>query len=275
MNPGLLRERKSVPTAANKTTKPAKPQAGLGRGVYEQIRHLIGALKPAPGAPISESQLTLRLGVSRTPIRHMLLRLEQDGFVVAHCYGSVSSLRVAPLTIEDIKELHAIFSTLEDLSARLVAQLSDEPRQDLAVRLRKLNDELRVAWQMRPGRLCEAQDLHVAFHRTLDEAVVGRRLSNELRALQHQVERYERFYTAALVDAGQGRRGAPPLRPDVRRGRRRARVPVSTGSETRRSLNQRPLIRLIAFARPSTISGCRCPRRSGPDRSTLTYGEEL
>lgn len=188
-----------MPTATKKTTKRAKPQEGLGRDAYEQIRHLIVALKLAPGAPLSESELTLRLGVSRTPIRQALHRLEQEGFVVAHRYGSISRLCVAPLTIEDMKELHAIFSALEGLAARSVAQLPDEPRQKLAARLRKLNDELRAAWQVRPGRLREAQDLHVAFHRTLDEAVVGRRLSNELRALQPQVERYERVYTAALV----------------------------------------------------------------------------
>jgi DNA-binding GntR family transcriptional regulator len=188
-----------VPTANKKTTSRARPQAGLGRDAYERIRDLIVALKLAPGAPISESELTLRLGVSRTPIRQALHRLEQDGFVVAHRYGSISRLCVAALTIDDMKELHAIFSALEGLAARSVAQLPDEPRQKLAARLRKLNDALRAAWQARPGRLREAQDLHVAFHRTLDEAVVGRRLSNELRALQPQVERYERVYTAALV----------------------------------------------------------------------------
>lgn len=188
-----------MPTATKKTTKRAKPQEGLGRDAHEQIRHLIVALKLAPGAPLSESELTLRLGVSRTPIRQALHRLEQEGFVVAQRYGSIFRLCVAPLTIEDMKELHAIFSALEGLAARSAAQLPDEPRQKLAARLGRLNDELRAAWQARPGRMREAQDLHVAFHRTLDEAVVGRRLSNELRALQPQVERYERVYTAALI----------------------------------------------------------------------------
>ena len=186
-------------TTTKKTAKRRRPQQGLSRDAYQQIRDLIVALKLAPGAALSESEITLRLGVSRTPIRQALHRLEQEGFVVAHRHGSISRLCVAPLTIEDMKELHAIFSALEGLAARSVAQLPDEPRQKLAARMRRLNDELRAAWQARPGRLREAQDLHVALHRTLDEAVVGRRLSNELRALQPQVERYERVYTAALI----------------------------------------------------------------------------
>ncbi|HUG55109.1 MAG TPA: GntR family transcriptional regulator [Vicinamibacteria bacterium] len=188
-----------MPIQAKKVVTRGKPQEGLGRDAYEQIRDLIVALKLSPGAPLSESDLTLRLGVSRTPIRQALHRLEQEGFVVAHRHGSISRLCVAPLTIEDMKELHAIFSALEGLAARSVAQLPEAPRLAVAAAMRRLNQDLRAAWQARPGRMRDAQDLHVRFHRTLDEAVTGRRLSGELRALQPQVERYERVYTAALV----------------------------------------------------------------------------
>lgn len=188
-----------MPSPSRKPARRTRPQEGLGQDAYEQIRDLIVAMKLAPGAALSESELTLRLGVSRTPIRQALQRLEQEGFVIAHRHGSITRLCVAPMTMEDMRELHAIFSALEGLAARSVAQLPDEPRQALAARLRRLNDELRAAWQARPGRLRDAQDLHVELHRTLDEAVVGRRLSAELKALQPQVERYERVYTAALV----------------------------------------------------------------------------
>lgn len=188
-----------MPSASRKPVRRTRPQEGLGQDAYAQIRDLIVAMKLAPGAPLSESELTLRLGVSRTPIRQALQRLEREGFVIAHRHGSITRLSVAPLTIEDMKELHAIFSALEGLAARSVAQLEDQPRQALATRMRRLNDELRAAWQARPGRLRDAQDLHVEFHRTLDEAVVSRRLSAELKALQPQVERYERVYTAALA----------------------------------------------------------------------------
>ncbi len=186
-------------TATKKPAKHGKPQEGLGRDAYEQIRDLIVALKLSPGAPLSESDLTQRLGVSRTPIRQALHRLEQEGFVVAQRHGSTSRLCVAPLTLEDMRELHAIFSALEGLAARSVAQLPEAPRLELATRLRQINQDLRVAWQARAGRMRDAQDLHVRFHRTLDEAASGRRLSGELRALQPQVERYERVYTSALV----------------------------------------------------------------------------
>ena len=190
-----------MPTVT-KTKTPArrsKPQEGLGRDAYQQIRDLIVALKLSPGAPLSESDLTLRLGVSRTPVRQALHRLEQEGFVVVHRHGSISRLCVAPLTLEDMRELHAIFSALEGLAARSVAQLPADARRELAARLRQINEDLRAAWGARPSRMREAQDLHVRFHRTLDDAATGRRLSSELQALQPQIERYERVYTPAMV----------------------------------------------------------------------------
>ena len=183
----------------NAARKRPKSQESLGHDAHQQIRDLIVAMKLSPGAPLSESELTLRLGASRTPIRQALQQLEQEGFVIAHRHGAITRLSVAPMTVEDMRELHAIFGALQGLAARSATHLPDAARLDLAARLEGLNNELRAAWQSRPNSLREAQDLHVAFHRAIDEAVTGRRLSAELRAFQPQVERYERVYTSALL----------------------------------------------------------------------------
>ena len=183
-------------TAARKRPK---SQESLGHDAHQQIRDLIVAMKLSPGAPLSESELTLRLGASRTPIRQALQQLEQEGFVIAHRHGAITRLSVAPMTVDDMRELHAIFGALQGLAARAATQLPEAARLDLAARLEGLNNDLHTAWKSRPNSLREAQDLHVAFHRAIDEAVTGRRLSAELRAFQPQVERYERVYTSALL----------------------------------------------------------------------------
>lgn len=183
----------------NAARKRPKSQESLGHDSHQQIRALIVAMKLSPGAPLSESELTMRLGASRTPIRQALQQLEQEGFVVAHRHGAITRLSVAPMTVEDMRELHAIFGALQGLAARSATKLPDAARLDLASRLEGLNNDLRAAWQSRPRSLRDAQDLHVAFHRAIDEAVTGRRLSAALRALQPQVERYERVYTSALL----------------------------------------------------------------------------
>lgn len=171
----------------------------LAEDVYRRLRDLIVSLKLSPGTPLSESDLTIRLGVSRTPIRQVLHRLHQEGFAAVHQVGSVPRMLVAPMTLEDMQELHAILGVLEGLAARSVAGLPDDRRAALTARLRQVNEELRDAWLAGAARVRDAQDLHVRFHREFVEAAAGRRLRSELDALQPQVERYERVYTAALA----------------------------------------------------------------------------
>jgi DNA-binding GntR family transcriptional regulator len=47
--------------------------------VYEAILDAIGEGRHAPGDPLSDITLSQQLGVSRTPVREALLRLEQEG----------------------------------------------------------------------------------------------------------------------------------------------------------------------------------------------------
>lgn len=183
----------------SKSNRKAKVKAPLADDVYRQVRDLIIALKLSPGAPLSESDLTARLRVSRTPIREALHRLQQEGFAVVHRVGATSRMVVAPMTIEDMRELHAILGVLEGLAARAAAQLPEQSRVALAAHLYDLNDRLRDAWKAGSSRVRDAQDLHVQFHRAFVEAAARRRLLSELNALQPQVERYERVYTGALA----------------------------------------------------------------------------
>jgi DNA-binding GntR family transcriptional regulator len=179
-------------------TPQATARQTLADDVYRQLRDLIVALRLSPGTPLSESDLTVRLGVSRTPIREALQRLHREGFAVIQHVGTVSRMLVAPMTIEDMRELHAILSALEGLAARAAAQLPELERRALAARMADLNQELRAAWKAGAQRVRDAQDLHVQFHRAF-AAAAGPRLLAELNAIQPQVERYERVYTAALA----------------------------------------------------------------------------
>ena len=64
------------------------PSGGYGRQevtalAYGRLRELIVSGRLAPGAPLIETDLSKRLGVSRTPVRAALQRLQQEGFVGA------------------------------------------------------------------------------------------------------------------------------------------------------------------------------------------------
>jgi DNA-binding GntR family transcriptional regulator len=154
----------------------------------------------APGSRIIESEIADRLGVSRTPARSALHRLQQEGYVVALDRAKERRLVVAPLTQDDARELFQIVGRLESLAARLTADLEAAERGVVTWRLRELNAELaQVASEARPDprRIFE---LDTAFHRAYVEAGAGPRLLALHDATKPQAERYIRLYTSSLVD---------------------------------------------------------------------------
>src|SRR6476620_11670590 len=70
--------------------------------VYDQLRALILSDEFGPDAILVETALATRLGVSRTPIREALRRLEQDGLVERTSRGT----RVVERSPEQILEIY-------------------------------------------------------------------------------------------------------------------------------------------------------------------------
>lgn len=200
MNIGLEGATVPHPSDARVEAAASDGRRPLRDTVYDRIRELIISLKLSPGMPLVESELTARLGVSRTPVRQALHRLQRDGFVVARRPHTPSRVVVAPMTVEDMEELHEILGALESLAASAAAELSPSLRRDFADRLLRANEALRDAWKSGPASVRQAQDCHVAFHRTFVQMARSPRLRRQLEALQSQVERYERVYTASLGD---------------------------------------------------------------------------
>lgn len=168
-------------------------------GAYRRLRELIVAGRLAPGAPLIETDLSTRLGVSRTPVRAALQRLHQEGFVSASRSGRMLRAFVSPLTADDMREVFLMVGSLEAVAARLAASLEPERRAGLGDRLAAIDGELRVAAAARPPDLVRAQDLHVRFRQAFVEAGAGPRLRGELDVLEAQAERYERVYTGAIL----------------------------------------------------------------------------
>ncbi len=86
--------------------------------VYALLRQEIAAGAFRPGQRILEKMLADRLGISRTPIREALLRLETEGVVVCN---SRRSYNVRILTVDDVRELYETMGILEGAAAAMVA----------------------------------------------------------------------------------------------------------------------------------------------------------
>jgi GntR family transcriptional regulator of vanillate catabolism len=100
---------------------PAADEAGSSQAVKAQLRlrEMILAGELRGGARIAELTLVERLGVSRTPIRAALMRLEQEGLLDALPNGGYAVRTFSESDVADAIELRG---TVEGLAARLAAE---------------------------------------------------------------------------------------------------------------------------------------------------------
>lgn len=100
-----------------KKTKGQKTKTLVDR-VYHEIQNRILYNIWGTGHQALEQELAEELGVSRTPVREALIRLQRDGLVkVVPRHG----MRVLPISPTDIQEIYQILTSLEALAVELAA----------------------------------------------------------------------------------------------------------------------------------------------------------
>jgi DNA-binding GntR family transcriptional regulator len=78
--------------------------------VYDQLKRDVAGFKLVPGDRFTENELSERLGVSRTPVRQALFRLQQEGFVEVLFR---SGWRVLPFDFDRFDQLYDLRMVLE------------------------------------------------------------------------------------------------------------------------------------------------------------------
>jgi DNA-binding GntR family transcriptional regulator len=102
--------------------------------VYERLRELIIGGRLAPHDRLHQARLAQALGVSRTPVREALLRLEQEGLVYSL---PGRGLFVKGVSAKEVADLYEVRMILEPQAARLGCTRATE--RDLAEVDRALN----------------------------------------------------------------------------------------------------------------------------------------
>lgn len=86
---------------------------------YQQVRQRILDNVWPPGHRALESEVALALGMSRTPVREALLRLQSEGLVeIIPRHG----MRVLPVSPTDMREIYEILTALECMAVELIAR---------------------------------------------------------------------------------------------------------------------------------------------------------
>jgi len=172
-----------------------RARANLRTDVAESLRHEIVEGRLAPGTRINESQLSLELGVSRTPLREALLGLESEGLIASE---PTRGFFVTPLSAREVREIYPIGRELGILALRTIRHL---PAATLD-RLEAINERFAAA----RTRAERAQQLDDEFHTTLIAACPNRRLLAMLAAVQRSMARYERAYMGDAHDVARSAR---------------------------------------------------------------------
>jgi DNA-binding GntR family transcriptional regulator len=173
--------RSKTSTLALKSLTVRKP---LGGQVYENLKRAIvhGELKPT--SRIVETRVAEALGISRTPVREAIHKLEREGFIRQDPRGGFF---VVGLTLADIEETFGIRSVLESYAARLAA-LKHRP-EDLSPLERKLEE---YEAHLDRGELASLPRINTEFHDLLYGLSRSPRLVRMISDLRDQIYRFRK-----------------------------------------------------------------------------------
>ena len=145
---------------------------GVQKDAYQLILRAIDRGTYRPGDRLVESELAERFGVSRTPIREALQRLETQSLLAR----DGRSLIVASLDHNQMAELYVVRSELEGLAARLAAQHATDEEVHLL-------QEMVADDQKRVDDPAELSRTNRRFHRQVHLASHNRYLVQQLDLL--------------------------------------------------------------------------------------------
>lgn len=154
--------------------------------VFNTLRQAIlkGELKP--GERLMEIQLAQRLGVSRTPVREAIRKLELEGLVLMI---PRKGAEVAEITVKDLEDVLEVRTALEELAVKDACENITEEQLE---KLRKANGAFRKALEGADLLTCGKADMD--FHEIIYDATNNRRLMQILNNLREQMYRYRMEY---------------------------------------------------------------------------------
>ena len=171
--------------------KAAASRTLLRDQAYVRLRDAIldGTLEP--GEQLKDAEIAEWLGLSRTPIREALARLEEYGLVET---APNRYTRVTPLSAGDARDAFSVVAALHSLAASLgVPRVAES---ELAT-MRKANEDFAAA--LRAADVDRALAADDRFHGVLVQASANREIARSLERLMPKVRRLERARFGSLA----------------------------------------------------------------------------
>lgn len=165
---------------------PEQPSPLLRQRIYGELRADMIACRLAPGTEIREQELATRFGVSKSPVRDALMRLEREGLVITL---PRQGYRVAPVSVADVQDMFHLRDALERACMERIVR-------------RASADELAALDRFRSFGGAQWAGDFVAynrdFHRTLARISGNARMAEQLIDLIDQMERPVQLSVSSL-----------------------------------------------------------------------------
>ena len=163
-----------------------KERNSLGHDVFEYLKNAIIDLTIEPGSRLVESKIADMLGISRTPLREALHKLEREDWIEKIPSGG---FKVVTLTNADIEQTFGIRSVLEAYAARLAAENHQD--NDLVPLERKIKEYQKCLESKKDSD--KLQIINTQFHDLLYSLSKSPKLIKMINQLRAQISRFRRI----------------------------------------------------------------------------------
>lgn len=151
----------------------------LADRAYDTLKSSLQSGDYPPGTFLSERRLASRLGMSKTPVKEALVRLEMEGFL------NISPQQGIVVREPSIQEVMDLFDLREALETFVVRRIAGRLETDQAARLRQnLKDQARAS---REKDIPAATRLDTEFHAMICEFLGNRELSQTLWRMREKL----------------------------------------------------------------------------------------
>jgi DNA-binding GntR family transcriptional regulator len=195
---------------------------------YDELRARLFNNQYEPGAYLSERQLAAELGMSKTPVKAALERLEQEGFITV---SPQSGIVVRELSDVEVAEIYEVRMALEGYVLRTVAG------GPIAELIKRWESNLKALKEVaeQPNNRQQVVALDTEFHALPSELLGNQQLirmmqqiSDKIRIVTHNVftllphrtpqSWQEHFEIVAAMRSGDGQRASDLMEAHIRRG---------------------------------------------------------
>jgi DNA-binding GntR family transcriptional regulator len=165
--------------------RPLASRKSAGEHIFEHLKQAIIRGDIPPGSRMVETRIAETMGVSRTPVREAIHKLEREGLLTKQAH---SGFAVTGLTREDIEECFGIRAVLEGYTARL-ATLRHTPEQ-LKPLIRK-NDLFRK--HLEKDDLKALPKINTELHNIIYDLSGSTKLIKMINDLKEQILRFRKI----------------------------------------------------------------------------------